>query len=94
MNNYDIVIVDSGVTLNNSNSVCGVCIKKTNEGFEYGDDLTDEIGHGTIIYSIIKKQVDTSKIFVIKLLECPDEYNLDCLITALEYVKKISSVRS
>lgn len=88
MINYDVVIIDSGVALNTGDNVCGICIKRTCEGFEYSKDLSDEIGHGTIIYSIIKRRVDPSRIFIIKLAESTDESNVDCLIAALEYVKE------
>lgn len=86
--NYDIVIIDSGLNLNNNLIIPGICMEKTNDGFLITDNLTDEIGHGTIIYSVIRKQVDTSRIFIIKLSENEDDHDASCLIAALEYVKE------
>ena len=87
MDNYDVVIIDSGLNLDNGLCVPGVCIQKTSEGFLVTDDLTDIIGHGTITYSIINKKVETSKIFIVKLPENQDDYDESCLIAALEYIK-------
>ena len=84
MINYDLVIIDSGINASNSQRIPGICIKKTDEDFEINDNLTDEIGHGSVIYSVIKKQVDAAEIFNIKLSNDHDE---SCLIAALKYVK-------
>jgi len=85
--NYDIVIIDSGLNLNCNLIIPGICIEKTNEGVLISDDLTDEVGHGTIIYSIISKQVSTHKIYTIKL-SAHQEHDESCLVAALEYVKQ------
>jgi uncharacterized NAD-dependent epimerase/dehydratase family protein len=85
--NCDIVIIDSGLNLNNAWRVPGICIEKTNDGFCVSDKLTDEIGHGTIIYSVINKQVDTDRIYIVKLSE-RDDHDESHLITALEYIKQ------
>lgn len=84
MINYDVVIVDSGLNVYNNQGSPGICIKSTDKGFEINTNLKDEIGHGTIIYSVISKHVDASKIFIIKLTEYQDD---QCLIAALRYVK-------
>jgi len=88
MDSYDIVIIDSGLILDNGLCVSGVCMERTDEGFLVSDKLTDEIGHGTIIYSVISKQVDTSKIYIVKLSERQDDYDESSLIAALEYIKQ------
>ena len=85
MTYYDVVIIDSGVNVENYAQVHGVCID--NNINCTNDDLSDKIGHGTIIYSIINKQIDSSKIYVIKLSE-KNELTDASLIEALKYVKQ------
>lgn len=85
MENYDIVIIDSGV---DANAINGICIEKKNEKIHFTRDISDKVGHGTIIYSIIKGQALTSSIFVIKLYESDIEFDSKVLIAALEYIKK------
>lgn len=69
--------------------VHGISIEKHDDIFMFAsDNLIDKIGHGTIIYSVINKYVDTSQIFVIKLSECQNEYDDSYLFAALEYVKQ------
>lgn len=87
MTNYDIVIIDSGLTLNSQPFSYGICIEKNNTGILISKDYKDEIGHGTIIYSIINKHVDATKIFNIKLSQHQNEYDEACLVAALEYIK-------
>ena len=87
MTNYDIVIIDSGLTLNSQPFSSGICIEKNNTGILINKDYKDEIGHGTIIYSIINKHVDATKIFNIKLSQHQNEYAEACLVAALEYIK-------
>lgn len=87
MLNYDIVIIDSGLDLKNTQNVSGICIRKVDNGFEFSNDLADEVGHGTIIYSIIRKQVPECKVFIIKLSECDNNFDASFLISALKYVR-------
>jgi len=86
MINCDVVIIDSGIKQNETN-VSGVCIDRKNETFEISDDYEDEIGHGTIIYSSIRKQVGEKKIFIVKLSRQQDEFDDSLLIAALEYIR-------
>lgn len=88
MLNCDIVIIDSGVDLNVAQDVPGICIKKSDSGFIYTKDLSDAVGHGTIIYSVIKKHVPSLDIFIIKLSESLSDFDSSLLIAALHYVKK------
>ena len=88
MLDYDVVIIDSGINLLNGTTPDGICIENTNNGIVYTDNLKDDFGHGTVIYSIISKKIDFSKVFIIKLSECKDIFGGECLIAALEYVKK------
>lgn len=87
MINCDIVIVDSGLNLNENMAVPGVYIQRNGEEFVFCEDLTDMIGHGTIIYSVISKQVKNAKFFIVKLPEAQNNYDESCLIEALKYIK-------
>lgn len=87
MHNCDVVIIDSGVDLNDEQGISGICISKLDEGFAYTEDISDTVGHGTIIYSIIKKQAPTLDIFIIKLNEGVNDFDINLLIEALCYVK-------
>lgn len=87
MRNYDIVIIDSGVDLNVAQGISGICINKSDEGFVYTEDVSDTVGHGTIIYSVIKKQTPALDIFIIKLSESLNDFDSSMLIAALHYVK-------
>ena len=93
MNICDVVIIDSGLSLSNDLCIPGICIEKTNEGFLVSDNLVDDIGHGTIICSIINRQIDASKIYIIKLSGHQDDCDESCLIAALEYIKENVSCR-
>lgn len=87
MIDYDVVIIDSG--LNQKDHVIpGICIEKKKEGFEISNEYEDEIGHGTIICSMISKHVVASKIFVIKLSNHLDDFDDSSLVVALEYIKQ------
>lgn len=86
---FDVVIIDSGVDSSILNyPPSGICIEDNNGVFGYSDDLSDTLGHGTAIFSIISKNVDEQKIFVIKLSSLSDELLDISLIEALKYVKE------
>lgn len=87
MINCDIVIIDSGLDSKIGENVPGICIGSSEEGYVYTEDLSDTIGHGTIIYSIIKKQVSSASFFIIKVDEDTNEFDSSLLITALEFVR-------
>lgn len=87
MRNCDIVIIDSGVDLNVAEGISGICISKLDNDFVYTENIADTVGHGTIIYSVIRKQTSTSDIFVIKLSESLNGFDASMLIEALNYVK-------
>lgn len=84
---YDVVIIDSGLNSNNDLAVSGVCIEKINNTFCINNIFTDEVGHGTIIYSVINKLVDSTKIYIVKLNEFNRDLDDSYLIAALEFVK-------
>lgn len=87
MVNCDVVIIDSGISIANDSPINGICINKTNNGFSTSGSIMDEIGHGTIIYSIISKHVNSDKIYIIKLSQKKDDCDDSILIAALEYIK-------
>jgi hypothetical protein len=87
---YDVVIIDSGVDSSITDSpIAGICIEEREEGvFCYSNDLSDTLGHGTAIFSVINKSVDAQKIFVIKIVSLLDDLLDTCLLEALNYVKE------
>lgn len=87
MRNCDIVIIDSGVDKNIAQGCSGICISSSDEGYVYSEDISDVVGHGTIIYSVIKKQVPALDIFVIKLSESLNDFDSRMLNAALCYIK-------
>ncbi len=81
----DVVIIDSGLKQNNS-VISGICIEKSGERFRFSSDFEDEIGHGTIIYSLINKHVEANKIYIVKLSNHSDDFDDSFLVAALEYI--------
>lgn len=84
---YSVVIIDSGINTNKYPDVSGVSIEYSNNCLSVGNRLDDEVGHGTIIYSIINKRVISDQIFVVKLPDCQEQCDDLCLLYALEYIK-------
>lgn len=84
----DVVIIDSGVDLSVIQDVSGICINKKETGYEITDDISDIVGHGTIISSIIRKQAPSSNIFVIKLNDDTGDSGIEILIEALKYINE------
>lgn len=87
MLNYDIVIIDSGANVQNISGFHGICIEKNNSDFYYCDSMKDDIGHGTIIFNIINREIDISNIYMIKLSNLSEDYDDSSLIAALKYIK-------
>jgi Uncharacterized conserved protein len=85
---YDILILDTGVTDENE-KIKGLKVDFPKGKFDmkYGI-LTDEIGHGTIIYNIIRKYSPSAKILAIKLFTGNNVITEDELIYALCYIKE------
>lgn len=84
---YDIVIIDSGLNIDNTNIPNGICICENNGMYTIGTDLSDPIGHGTVIYSILKNNVESKKIFFIKIFNNNNYCDTSILIEALKYIK-------
>lgn len=89
----DVVIIDSGVNLGNTSQFQGIKVEQTQDGYKYSNNLADDFGHGSIIYSIISKEVDHSNIFIVKLYAELDELDDSSLIAALDYIKKKSDAK-
>lgn len=84
---YNVVIIDSGINTNKYPDVSGVSIEYSYNCLSVGNCLDDEVGHGTIIYSIINKRMISDQIFVVKLPDWQEQCDDSCLIYALEYIK-------
>ncbi len=83
----NIVIIDSGISCHKdiNISINGVSIQLENEQIIYNSNVTDNIGHGTAITSLIIKNIPEASIFSIKIYE--DEYcKPELLEEALKYV--------
>lgn len=86
MNNYDIVIIDSGLNQSNT-TVEGIGIIKEDDCYKFSNELQDDIGHGSIIYSLISSKAKLSNIYIIKL-PSHDDNDDSCLIEALRFIKE------
>lgn len=87
--NYDVVIIDSGFNIQEGTLVDGISIENQNGEFVIGNNLSDQVGHGTIIHTVICKKIKSEKVFCIKLANGQQgENDINSLLLALEYVKK------
>lgn len=89
---YDIIIIDSGVDKNHplikDDKVDGVSIKFCeNDDLIFSPDFHDRLGHGTAVYSIIRKYTHNASILNIKIFEDYSSKNELPLIMILEYIK-------
>lgn len=91
--NYDIIIIDSGVDVNNKvfeeitiNKLC-LRLDENNNLIEH-NKFVDTIGHGTAVFSIIKKRCSDANILNIKIFD--DEMQIEemLLIKCLKYIYK------
>ena len=80
-NEYDIVIVDSGVNLKHpilhGREIDGFAVNMQSGVIKICEDFQDYCGHGTAIYSIISKAAPEAKILNIKVLNL-DDGSLNC----------------
>lgn len=90
MNEADIVIIDSGI---DSNSIGeketdkAISIDFQNDMLEIDKCCQDEIGHGTAVYSIIRKNAPGASILMIKAFDISGQMSEEKLIAILEYIK-------
>lgn len=97
MDTFDIVIIDSGVnyshpgvkSTNEANGRYGFSLKLAPEkGVEIDPDVTDNIGHGTAVYSIIRKLCDNAKILVVKIFDSEMQTEEELLVACLQYLRE------
>lgn len=95
---YDIVIIDSGVNLGHplmqGRVIDGFAVNMENGVIQIDEDYQDYYGHGTAIYSIISKAAPDAKILNIKATN-QDDGSLSCegLILLLQYIYQFISCR-
>ena len=86
----DIVIIDSGLDESHLYDRCikgGVTLKINKKGqIETENDYIDQIGHGTAVFDIIKKNCKESTFFIIKIFDNEFDIEQNILIYSLEYV--------
>ena len=87
MNKKQVIIVDSGVSINNTylkeDSIQGLCI---NKDMSISYDINDEYGHGTAIYGIIRSVIDVANIINIKIPKIQNGIESSDLVAALKYI--------
>lgn len=90
MNKADIVIIDSGIDsdiIGEKETNKAISINFQNDLLEVDKCCQDDIGHGTAIYSIIRKNAPSASILMIKAFDISGQISEDKLIVILEYIK-------
>lgn len=85
----DIVIVDSGVTPEQSTTykIPGIGFKQTDDKIIKAENYNDVLGHGTAICNVIKSHCKEVNIYMIKIIE--EEYASEqLLLFALQFILK------
>lgn len=90
-NKYDIAIIDTGLDLNHkgidySNYEGIHFFLNSNEEICMDKNIADEIGHGTAVYFLMRKQNPCTRILVVKIFEQEMESELSLLVEALKYI--------
>lgn len=94
MNKFDCVIIDSGVNLSHpelvEKKISGIQISHdSSDRLVIKSAFQDQLGHGTAIYSIIRKNAPIhTKIFNIKIFDKQEVVDESLLIYALEYIAR------
>lgn len=85
---YDIVIIDSGV--DTCRNEVGICFSLNDfQIIQRHQSFTDDVGHGTAVYGIIKSHNPNAQCFHIKIFEKENNYiNEEALLHALHFVYK------
>ena len=83
---YDIVIIDSGI--DTCGNEVGICFSLNNfQIIQHHQSFTDDVGHGTAVYSIIKSHNPNVRCFHIKIFDTENNYiNEDILLYVLNYI--------
>lgn len=94
---YDIIIIDSGVNANHEvykkENIDSICLKMYNDNIVVCDDAMDYIGHGTAVFSIIKKGCPGAKILNIKIFDKEMTIEEELLIESFRYIEKKFEVK-
>lgn len=92
MQNYDLVIVDSGVNIAhpaikdcNINGLCFNFI--SDEEFTINTNIDDDIGHGTAVYYLISRYLENESVLNVKVFAEGFEPNTAQIIEVLNYIK-------
>lgn len=94
MNKFDCVIIDSGVNLSHpelvGKKISGIHISHDSYDKPVIDSVfQDQLGHGTAIYTIIKKNAPIhTKILNVKIFDKEEVVDESLLITALKYISQ------
>lgn len=90
---YDIVIVDSGVSIDKSKRALPDYYDITSEyTFRKSSEYHDDIGHGTAIYRIISNETENARICVVRIFCAERKTDEAALLSAMSFIcKNISS---
>ena len=80
-----VAIIDSGYE---NETYDGVFMCLVNDNVVFEKDVTDKLGHGTIVTNIIKDNIENVDFFIVKLFNDEEEISEELLNCALEYRKK------
>lgn len=80
-----VAIIDSGYE---NETYDGVYMSLANENFVFDKNVTDQLGHGTIVTNIIKDNTKNIDFFIVKLFNDEEEISEELLNSALEYLEK------
>ncbi len=80
-----VAIIDSGYE---NETYDGVFMCLVNDNVVFEKDVTDKLGHGTIVTNIIKDNIENVDFFIVKLFNDEEEISEELLNCALEYLEK------
>lgn len=80
-----VAIIDSGYE---NETYDGVYMSLVNDNFVFDKNVTDKLGHGTIVANIIRDNIENIDMFIVKLFNDEEEISEELLNCALEYLEK------
>jgi hypothetical protein len=80
-----IVIIDSGVSIADA-SLNGCRIRDIKGDFVIEGNYSDELGHGTAMFGIIRRHCPTAEYYIVKISDGDEKPHIRSLIYALEYI--------